>query len=50
MKMRNLLLGAILLLLTIGCNKSGENENGANTGATNTTSAPVVTNAPATNK
>lgn len=47
MKIRNLILGAILLLLAIGCNKSNENEN---TGATNAPAAPVVTNAPATNK
>jgi hypothetical protein len=48
MKMKNLVLGALLLLLAAGCTKSeSDNSNAANPG----TNAPAMTNSqPATNK
>jgi hypothetical protein len=46
MKMKNLILGALLLVLAAGCNKESDNANGSAT--IPATNAPVVTNSPAT--
>ncbi|MGD0813644.1 MAG: hypothetical protein ABSA83_08585 [Verrucomicrobiota bacterium] len=48
MKMKNLILGALLLVLAAGCNKESDNANVNGNATTPATNAPVVTNSPAT--
>jgi len=50
MKIKNLILGALLLLFAAGCGKT-ESDNSTSITTTPGTNAPVVTNSqPATNK